>query len=45
MYKAGLGIKTTLSQSTSLMLGVDYDRSKDGSFQGYSGNASFRLNF
>ncbi|MDD2896751.1 MAG: autotransporter domain-containing protein [Aliarcobacter sp.] len=45
MYKAGIGIKTTLSQSTSLMLGVDYDRSKDGSFQGYSGNASFRLSF
>jgi outer membrane autotransporter protein len=44
-YKAGIGVKTTLSPSTSLMLGVDYDRSKDGSFQGYSGNASFRLSF
>ncbi|MDD2888251.1 MAG: autotransporter domain-containing protein, partial [Aliarcobacter sp.] len=45
MYKAGIGVKTNLSHSTSLMLGVDYDRSKDGSFQGYSGNASFRISF
>jgi len=45
MYKAGIGVKTTLSESTSLMLGVDYDRSKDGGFEGYSGNVSFRLSF
>ncbi|PUE63916.1 autotransporter outer membrane beta-barrel domain-containing protein [Arcobacter caeni] len=45
MFNAGLGVKTTLSESTSLMIGVDYDRSKDGNFQGYSGNVSFRLNF
>ncbi|CAM4223033.1 autotransporter domain-containing protein [Arcobacter suis] len=45
VYNAGIGVKTTLSESTSLMLGVDYDRSKDGNFEGYSGNVSFRLSF
>ena len=45
IYNAGLGVKTTLGESTSLMLGVDYDRSKDGNFEGYSGNVSFRLSF
>ena len=45
MFNAGLGVKTTLSESTSVMIGVDYDRSKDGNFEGYSGNVSFRLNF
>ena len=45
MFNAGLGVKTTLSESTSVMIGVDYDRSKDGNFEGYSGNVSFRLSF
>ena len=44
-YNAGFSIKTSLSESTSLMLGVDYDRSKDGSFEGYSGNVAFKLSF
>jgi outer membrane autotransporter protein len=45
IYNAGAGLKTTLSDSSSLIFGVDYDRSKDGKFVGYSGNVSFRLSF
>ena len=44
-YNVGLSVRTPLSESTSLTIGVDYDRSKDGDFEGYSGNVAFRLNF
>ncbi|RWS50424.1 hypothetical protein CKA56_02525 [Arcobacter venerupis] len=45
IYNAGAGLNTTLSDSSSLIFGVDYDRSKDGKFVGYSGNVSFKLSF
>ena len=45
MYNVGLGVETKISDSTSLIFDVDYDRSKDGNFQGYSGSVTFGLSF
>jgi outer membrane autotransporter protein len=36
-YNAGLGFKYQVSKTTNIGLNIDYDRSGDGSFNGYSG--------
>ncbi len=45
MYNVGFGVETKISESTSLIFDVDYDRSKDGKFEAYSGNVTFGLSF
>ncbi|MGE4462578.1 MAG: autotransporter domain-containing protein, partial [Arcobacter sp.] len=45
MYNVGLGVETKISDSTSLIFDMDYDRSKDGKFQGYSGTVTFGISF
>ena len=45
MYNVGMAVETKISDSTSLIFGVDYDRSKDGKFQAYSGNVTFGISF
>lgn len=45
MYNVGLGVETKLSETTSLLLDVDYDRSSNGSFEGYSGSLTFGVKF
>ncbi len=45
MYNVGLGLETKISDSTSLIFDMDYDRSKDGKFQGYSGSVTFGISF
>ncbi|MGE3591946.1 MAG: autotransporter domain-containing protein, partial [Arcobacter sp.] len=45
MYNVGLGLETKISDSTSVIFDMDYDRSKDGKFQGYSGSVTFGISF
>ncbi|RXJ85297.1 autotransporter outer membrane beta-barrel domain-containing protein, partial [Arcobacter cloacae] len=45
MFNLGLGVETKISDSTSLIFDVDYDRSKDGKFEAYSGSVTFGVSF
>lgn len=45
MYNVGLGLKAETSKSTSLGVSIDYDRSSDGLFQGYTGQLVARYEF
>ncbi|RXI42733.1 hypothetical protein CP963_01580 [Arcobacter cloacae] len=45
MINLGLGVETKISDSTSLIFDVDYDRSKDGKFEAYSGSVTFGVSF
>ncbi len=45
MYTIGLGLKAAMTKATSLGLSVDYDRSSDGLFQGYTGQLVARYEF
>ena len=45
MYNFGLGLKAEISSTTSLGLTIDYDRSGDGLFQGYTGQLVGRIKF
>ena len=45
MYNIGLGLKAQISDSTSLGFTVDYDRSSDGLFEGYTGQVFGRIAF
>ncbi len=45
MYNVGLGLETKLSENTSLNLDIDYDRSTNSDFEGYSGSLTFGVKF
>ena len=45
MYKVGAGIEARISNDTKIRFDVNYDRSKDGKFEGYSGNVTFGVSF
>lgn len=45
MINVGAGVKMQLSDTSSLILDADHDRSSNGDFTGYSGSLSYRLNF
>ena len=45
MINVGFGVETKISDSTSLIFDIDHDRSKDGSFEGYSGSVTFGVSF
>ena len=45
MVNVGFGVETKISDSTSLMFDIEHDRSKDGSFESYSGNVTFGVSF
>lgn len=45
LYNIGLGVKYQMSKTTSLGLSLDYDRSSDGSFNGYTGSLMARKIF
>lgn len=45
MYNVGLGLKAETSKSTSFGVSIDYDRSSDGLFQGYTGQLVGRYEF
>ncbi len=45
MINVGFGLETKISDSTSLIFDLDHDRSKDGSFEGYSGSLTFGVSF
>jgi hypothetical protein len=45
MYNVGFGLETKLSENTSLNLDIDYDRSTNGDFEGYSGSLTFGVKF
>ncbi|WP_257119359.1 autotransporter domain-containing protein, partial [Aliarcobacter faecis] len=45
MYKVGAGVETRISNNTKLRLDLNYDRSKDGKFEGYSGNVTLGVSF
>jgi outer membrane autotransporter protein len=45
MFNLGAGVKTKLTESSTLMFNVDYDRSNNGNFEGYSGSVAYRLTF
>lgn len=45
MFNIGAGVKTALSESSTLILDLDHDRSENGNFEGYSGSVSYRLSF
>jgi len=45
MYNVGLGLKAETSKSTSLGVSIDYDRSSDGLFEGYTGQLVARYEF
>lgn len=44
-YNAGLGFKYQVSKTTNIGLNINYDRSSDGSFNGYSGTLLARKVF
>lgn len=45
MYNVGLGLKAQISDNTTLGFAVDYDRSSDGLFEGYTGQVFGRIAF
>lgn len=45
MYNIGLGLKAQISDNTTLGFAVDYDRSSDGLFEGYTGQVFGRIAF
>ncbi len=45
MYNVGFGLKAETSKSTSLGVSIDYDRSSDGLFEGYTGQLVARYEF
>lgn len=45
MYNVGLGLKAQINAATSLGLTVDYDRSSNGLFEGYTGQLVGRYEF
>jgi len=45
MYNVGLGLKAQVSESASLGITVDYDRSSNGLFKSYSGQLIGRIEF
>lgn len=45
MYNVGLGLKAQMNDTTSLGFTIDYDRSSNGLFQGYTGQLVGRYEF
>lgn len=45
MYNVGLGLKAQINEATSLGFTVDYDRSSNGLFEGYTGQLVGRYEF
>ena len=45
IYKVGAGVEARITNDTKIRFDLNYDRSKDGDFEGYSGNVTLGISF
>ncbi|QKJ27453.1 autotransporter domain-containing protein [Aliarcobacter cibarius] len=45
IYKVGVGVEARITNDTKIRFDLNYDRSKDGDFEGYSGNVTLGISF